>query len=126
MLVEMAIADAYGAAFEFIQAPVAGLINNGTAYHVNPETGLGGGRYTDDTQMALAVAEHMLTGAPETRVGLAHSFLNAYRRDKRPGYSRRFQRAIPAATAIPRLRSIARRQKASCSIAASTGTGRPE
>jgi len=106
MLVEMAIADAYGAAFEFIQFPAPGLTNNGDAYHLNPETGLGGGRYTDDTQMALALAEHILRGAPETRVALADSFLNAYQRDKRPGYSRRFQRALDTAESGEHLLSL--------------------
>lgn len=106
MLVEMAIADAYGAAFEFIQSPVPGLTNDGASYHLNPETGLGGGRYTDDTQMALALAEHILEAAPETRVALADSFLKAYQRDKRSGYSRRFQRALDAAESGEHLLSL--------------------
>ena len=98
MLVEMAIGDAYGAAFEFVGHDFIARENDLSGYKLNPETGLGNGRYTDDTQMAIAVAEHLLSGEPADKVTLAARFLATFKRDPRPGYSKRLYSALQEAT----------------------------
>ena len=110
MLVHMAISDAYGAAFEFIppdQARDHGLVNDASGYGVNPETALGAGRYTDDTQMAIAIAELVLGGVDFGPVSVADAFVGGFQRDPRRGYSRRLQSALEnAATGADLLNAI--------------------
>ena len=91
MFVEMAIADAYGAAFEFVEKPYpSGLVNDGVTFQKHPELPIGNGRYTDDTQMMLAIAEEMLDDGPFTKLSLANRFVDVFKRDPRPGYGKRF------------------------------------
>ena len=89
MLVEMAIGDAYGAAFEFMSDDFVARENDLSGYKHNPETHLGDGRYTDDTQMTIAMAEHLLSGETSTVEGLAERFVTVFKRDERRGYSKR-------------------------------------
>jgi ADP-ribosylglycohydrolase len=89
MLLEMAIGDAFGAAFEFVTPQAqkeAGLINDGRTFQNNPQIPIGGGRYTDDTQMALAMAEQMVHGVPLTRELFFEKVFNTFHRDPREGY----------------------------------------
>ena len=97
MLVEMAIGDAYGAAFEFMSDDFIARENDLSGYRRNPETGLGDGRYTDDTQMAVAVTEHLLAGDAFTPPALAERFVATFRRDPRRGYSKRVFAALDQA-----------------------------
>lgn len=91
MLVEFGIADAYGAAFEFVKQPFPkGLVNDGETFQGHPELTIGNGRYTDDTQMALAIAEEILADGPFTKESLAERFVNVFKRDPRPGYGKKF------------------------------------
>lgn len=83
-----ALGDAYGAGFEY--APENAHLNDLTHFLKHPRLPIGGGRYTDDTQMSLAVAEVLAVKAPWTKIGLARSFFNAFKRDERPGYSSKF------------------------------------
>jgi ADP-ribosyl-[dinitrogen reductase] hydrolase len=94
MLVEMALGDSYGAPFEFIKparALACGLVNDTKTYQHHPEFSLGGGRYTDDTQMALAISELMLESPDglDAKV-LADRFVSTFKRDERKGYGSRF------------------------------------
>ncbi len=89
MLVEMAIGDAYAAAFEFMDDAFIARENDLSGYKRNPETGLGGGCYTDDTQMTVAVTEHLLSGETMSPHALADRFVTAFKRDERRGYSKR-------------------------------------
>jgi ADP-ribosyl-[dinitrogen reductase] hydrolase len=89
MLVEMGIGDSYGCAFEFVKPPYA-LINDGATYQNNPQIPLGGGRYTDDTQMSLAIAELMLSNDLPTKEQLADKFVEVFKRDERSGYGSKF------------------------------------
>lgn len=89
MLVEMAIGDAYGAAFEFMSDDFIVQANDLSGYRRNPETRLGDGRYTDDTQMSVALAEHLLSDNVFTLPALAERFIATFRRDPRRGYSKR-------------------------------------
>jgi ADP-ribosylglycohydrolase len=90
MLVEMAVGDAYGAGFEFAPLDLIRQFNTGTSYVQHPRHPIPPGRYTDDTQMSLAVAEALISGLPWTPARLADKFVEVFRRDPRPGYSRRF------------------------------------
>jgi ADP-ribosylglycohydrolase len=98
VLVQMAIGDAYGAAFEFVRPPYADLVrNDGRTYQRHPQpdrSEMGNGRYTDDTQMALAIAEHLVVGAPFTPEALCGRFVETFRRDPRPGYGKHFYAAL--------------------------------
>lgn len=89
MLVEMAIGDAFGAGREFVQKPKrpAAWWNDGKTYLKHPKFPQMPGCYTDDTQMAIAMAEFMLSGKLQTPRNLAHAFVNAFIRDPRQGYA---------------------------------------
>lgn len=80
LMLGMAIGDAYGARFENTPRTAIDLAGE-------EETYAGQNRYTDDTQMAVGVAELLISGLPLTPVHLAEALLNAYRRDPRHGYS---------------------------------------
>jgi ADP-ribosylglycohydrolase len=97
MLLEMAIGDAYGAAFEFMPDDFLARENDLSRHKCNPETQLGDGRYTDDTQMAVAVAEHLLAGDAFDADTLATRFVATFRRDPRRGYSKRLYAVLETA-----------------------------
>lgn len=103
MLVEMAIGDAYGAAFEFIKLPHPALVHDTETYQKHPELEIGNGRYTDDTQMALAIAEHLISGEEMTVEALAERFVQTFKRDPRPGYGKGFYEALQNSTDGPSL-----------------------
>jgi len=80
LLLGMAIGDAFGAGFENRSRHEIDLSDGIFRYrHSN--------RYTDDTQMAIGVAELLVSAEPFTEVNLAESLLYAYKRDPRFGYS---------------------------------------
>jgi len=89
MLVELAIGDAYAAAFEFVDRELTREHQLGD-YARHPRHEREPGRYTDDTQMSIAVAELIVSGAPFTRENLADCFVQAFQRDRRTGYARGF------------------------------------
>lgn len=93
MLLETAIADAALAPFEFKDEAKRATFTQ-DRYHT-PD---GVGRYTDDTQMSLAVCEHLLAGRPNTQAAWARTFMRAYQRDVRPGYSKRVSGVLSMAT----------------------------
>jgi len=90
MLLEMAVGDAYGAGFEYADENLPQ--NDLTHYVKHPvHTSILPGSYTDDTQMAIGVAEAMLSGKPWIKLLLADHFVAAFRRDPRKGYAHHFQ-----------------------------------
>jgi ADP-ribosyl-[dinitrogen reductase] hydrolase len=89
MLVELAIGDAYAAAFEFVDRELTRDHQLGD-YARHPRHEREPGRYTDDTQMSIAVAELIVSRAPFTRENLADCFVRAFQRDPRTGYARGF------------------------------------
>lgn len=98
MIVEMAVGDAYGAGFEFADDAYVESRNDLSGYVVNPRhPRLRPGSYTDDTQMSVAIAEHLLAGAEWSRDALADRFVAVFRRDPREGYSRRMHAALTGA-----------------------------
>lgn len=99
MLVNIAIGDAYGASFEFMEVEFVNLHNTATSY----ETGAGranGGHYTDDTQMSLALAELMLERKVWTRPDVAGKFLEVFKRDPRPGYAHGFYQFLQRTNSV--------------------------
>jgi ADP-ribosylglycohydrolase len=89
MLFEIALGDAYGAGFEFCPREKIARCNDGLHYLVS-ERGIPAGRYTDDTQMSLAVSELLLREDEPDEAAFADAFLATYQRDPRPGYSSHF------------------------------------
>jgi ADP-ribosyl-[dinitrogen reductase] hydrolase len=93
LLVPLALGDAYGAGFEY--APQNLHLNfPSKGYIKHPKYNIGDGRYTDDTQMAAALAEHLILNRPVNRVDFAQSFLSTFKRDPREGYSGRVYSAL--------------------------------
>lgn len=88
MLLELAIADAYGAGFEYADEMSAS--NDLSCYIKHPRHQLIPGSYTDDTQMSIAIAEVIVAQLPWTPEVLADSFVKAFKRDPREGYASRF------------------------------------
>ena len=95
IIIEIAIGDAYGAGFEYSDPHFVQKNNNASTYTQHPKwKSLAPGSYTDDTQMSLAIAEHMIHEKPWTAVALADSFVNTFKRDKREGYARGFYEVL--------------------------------
>lgn len=98
MLYEMAIADAYAIAFEFVPDS-ADRPNDLSGYHRHPTyTDVVPGRYTDDTQRGIANAEMVMESflrPSDNRlfspVAYVAQYQSVFARDPRPGYSRRFE-----------------------------------
>lgn len=90
MLIELAIGDAYGAGFEYVADRIVRTQNNLSTYLKHPRHDIGGGRYTDDTQMTLAIVEAMLSDEAWTPTHLARRFVEVFKRDPRAGYAGRF------------------------------------
>jgi len=83
-----ALGDAYGAGFEYARGKVVKAHNDLSGYIQHQKwVEMKPGNYTDDTQMALALAEHMIAGEPLNVLALATSFVNAFHRDQRAGYA---------------------------------------
>lgn len=81
MLLTIAIADAYAAAFEFAESDFIEKNNCMTKYH-------NAGCYTDDTQMSAAIAELMIHEVgPWSKRLVAGYFLRVFKRDPRSTYS---------------------------------------
>lgn len=92
-LVSLAIGDAYGAGFEYVATRVVKAHNDLSGYHQHPKwTNIKPGSYTDDTQMALAVAELILNHNHNewSPYNVARAFTDAFRRDPREGYAQGF------------------------------------
>lgn len=95
MLVEIAVGDAYGAGFEYVDAPIVAAGNTVTGYVQHPRhDGVRPGAYTDDTQMTIAVAEVLVSGEAWTRERLADAFVTAFHRDRRDGYAGGFHQLL--------------------------------
>ena len=95
MVLDIAIADAYGAGFEFAKPEVlARRPNDFTRYFRHNLDDNLPGMYTDDTQMGLGLARWLLSVTPETLAktqprDIAWFFVDTFQRDPRQAYSRR-------------------------------------
>lgn len=99
MLLRIAQGDAFGMACEFRTDNLKAALEF-DRYIRHPEWGPEAGYYTDDTQMSIAVAERLidrqLSSSGDgslrlTKEALAEAFVQAYKRDPRPGYAVKFQ-----------------------------------
>ncbi|KAF7781393.1 hypothetical protein PRUB_b0594 [Pseudoalteromonas rubra] len=97
MLVEMAIADAYGAGFEFVEQDIIRAHNDLGGYRAHALSGESA-CYTDDTQMSLALAELMLSDKVWDCETIAAAFYDTYHRDPVHGYAKRLQQAFAQAS----------------------------
>ena len=91
LMFHLALGDAYGAGREFADPADVEANNDGKTYVENPiHPNLKPGRYTDDTQESIAVAEWLLAGSPFNQIEFADYLVKAFRRDPRPGYATNF------------------------------------
>jgi ADP-ribosylglycohydrolase len=87
MMLELAVADAYGACFETLSAKDIGDTND-LSYHKRLQPSIiKRGKYTDDAQMSIGVAEAILERDEWTKLYLANKFVEVFRRDPRRGYT---------------------------------------
>jgi ADP-ribosylglycohydrolase len=93
MLIEIAIADAYGAGFEFSSERKVILYNDLSSYSRHDLYGFSA-KYTDDTQMTIAIAELMLNNEEYTSEIIADKFIECFKRDQRLGYSKGFYQLL--------------------------------
>jgi ADP-ribosyl-[dinitrogen reductase] hydrolase len=93
MIYEMAVADAYAIAFEFVKDPAAhGLRNDLATYQQHPKyDGLKPSQYTDDTQRSIVNAKVVLSHMAHDPYAFVRGMQREFRDDPRDGYSRNFQ-----------------------------------
>jgi ADP-ribosyl-[dinitrogen reductase] hydrolase len=96
MILEAAIGDAYGAGFEFQELDYIIKNNDVTQYLKHGMYTEIHKRYTDDTQMAIAITELLLEEDNWNEVKVADKFVEVFHRDKRRGYSDRVYNALDA------------------------------
>ncbi|WP_202745619.1 ADP-ribosylglycohydrolase family protein [Acinetobacter pittii] len=89
MLTEIAIADAYGAGFEFCSEDKIISLNNLELYSKHELYNILG-KYTDDTQMSIAIVEFILSDKEWNKENIALKFIECFKRDVRLGYSEGF------------------------------------
>jgi ADP-ribosyl-[dinitrogen reductase] hydrolase len=92
MLIEIAVGDAYGVGFEY--ASENAHLNDLSKYIKHPTMDVDPGKYTDDTQMSLAVAELVMEQETWTPEIVVNKFIHAFKRDPRQGYSRALQAVL--------------------------------
>lgn len=107
MLINIAIGDAYGAAFEFASKYFV-RVNNHLKYVTHHRQLIPTGRYTDDTQMSIAIVNMMLSDKDWTPLNIAGEFLECYTRDRRAGYAGGFQMCLDTSHSAAELIGILR------------------
>ncbi len=75
MITEGAIGDAYGAGFEFANLEKIRTKNTISTYETHPLFEEIQGKYTDDTQMAIAIAELLIDEKEWTALKVANKFV---------------------------------------------------
>ena len=82
LLTFTAIGDAYGVCFEYAPREIIRTHNNLVGYFSHHKYQTGGGRYSDDTQMSIAVAEALLKlGDAASAYDFTASFVATFQRD---------------------------------------------
>ena len=94
MLLELAIGDAYGAGFEYAPKETVDRFNDLSGYHRHHKYNIGNGRYTDDTQMSIGIAELLIDGCEWTPLNIANKFVEVFKRDTREGYAGGFYKFL--------------------------------
>ncbi|MBF9003327.1 ADP-ribosylglycohydrolase family protein [Vibrio nitrifigilis] len=93
MLIEIAVADAYGAGFEFSSNEKISKFNDLTRYCEHDLYRMKG-KYTDDTQMSIAIVELILFQSVWSKEKIASKFVDCFKRDPRHGYSKGFYQLL--------------------------------
>lgn len=88
MLLELCLGDAYGVPYEYAPEEFVREYNDGKTYQQRGRRQVG--RYSDDGQMSLAIAEHIISDEPWDKARLADRFVEVFKRDERVGYARNF------------------------------------
>ena len=104
MLMGIAIGDAFGAGYEFLEGGRETVKTkfDFTKYDLHPKDGsestkltekgfLPAGHYTDDTQMSIAISELLLSDKEFNHLNLADSFVHCFKRDPKRAYAQRFR-----------------------------------
>lgn len=115
VLLRTAQADAYALAVEFVGPEHSDLVEQTLQvdrFRANPRYTYPAARYSDDTQMSIAVAEVMLTGDLDTPA-FAEAFVRCYRRDPRDAYSRGMRDLLDASPTGAALLAQARQRPGS-------------
>jgi ADP-ribosylglycohydrolase len=95
MLVEAAIGDSYGAGREARPQAEVDANNDGLTYVQHGKwKEMVPGTYTDDTQMATALSEFMLSGKPLSVLNWANAVVETFQNDPRPGYAQGFYKIL--------------------------------
>lgn len=89
MMKVIAVADAYGAGFEFCDDAKI-LEKNDLSGYCNHELYGFSAKYTDDTQMSIAIAEFILEHGPWSAEAVLEKIFFCFKRDPRRGYSSGF------------------------------------
>ena len=90
MMLELAIADAYGAGFEYASRGIVDRFNDLSRDLKHQKYNIGDGRYTDDAQMSIGNAELLVEGVEWTPLNIANKIVEVFKRDPREGYAWRF------------------------------------
>lgn len=102
MLLEMAMADAYAAAWEFVE-PEKSPINDWSGYKARPGSARAS-RYTDDTMRTIANARVILKGEVAQPQSYVRELKRVFRSDKRGGWSRSFRAFLESQMDLPDVR----------------------
>lgn len=111
MLLRIAQADAYGMAREYVKTKdfpehVAECLKL-ERYLAHPSYHkIAPGCYTDDGQMSIAVSEALIASSQPSSETFGDWFFYAFNRDRRDGYSRKFQSILEEATSADHLRQL--------------------
>ncbi len=90
ILLYAGVGDAWGACFEYAPKAIIEQKNGTWEYFSHHKHDIGNGRYTDDLQMHLAVAEALVSDKELTSHTFTEAFVSAFKRDPREGYAGRF------------------------------------
>jgi len=86
-----AYGDAYGAGLEYASPHRVHILNDLAGYIQHHKwKGIKPGCYTDDTQMALALSEFMMSGHEWSFLNIASAWVDTFHRDPHEGYAGRF------------------------------------
>ncbi len=91
ILLAIAVGDSFGRPFEFNTEAFIKKHNNTSYYHERTQKRLLNttkGRYTDDTQMTIALTEFVLSGLVPSQANIMKYFMMAAQRDEVHGYTR--------------------------------------
>ena len=115
VLLRIAQADAYALAVEFVGPEHVDLVDRALQvdrFRANPRYDYPAARYSDDTQMSIAVAEVVITGDLDTPA-FADAFVRCYRRDPRNAYSKGMRDLLDASPTGAALLAQARQRPGS-------------